>query len=76
MNTQTLTIRKTHFFRQGRKAYSLGNSLHELFTTLRFLWQRQRQRRRLLEMEDHLLKDIGISRADALNEGEKPCWRN
>jgi uncharacterized protein YjiS (DUF1127 family) len=36
---------------------------------------RARQRRRLAEMSDHQLKDIGISRADAMAEVEKSRWR-
>lgn len=34
-----------------------------------------RQRRALLALDDAMLKDIGISRADALQEGNKPFWR-
>jgi len=34
-----------------------------------------RQRRALLGLSDAMLKDIGISRADALREGEKPFWQ-
>ncbi|MCG8427824.1 MAG: DUF1127 domain-containing protein [Chromatiales bacterium] len=36
---------------------------------------RVRQRRELAEMSDRLLEDIGISRAEALGEAEKPFWR-
>jgi uncharacterized protein YjiS (DUF1127 family) len=40
------------------------------------LWaERRRQRRALLELSDHVLKDIGISRSEALQEGRKPFWR-
>ena len=39
-------------------------------------WQdRARQRHRLGEMDDHLLRDIGLSRADLEHEIEKPFWR-
>jgi uncharacterized protein YjiS (DUF1127 family) len=43
-------------------------------------WLRQgyavhRQRRALLSLDDAMLKDIGISRVDALQEGRKPFWR-
>ena len=39
------------------------------------LWiERDRQRSDLLELNDHLLKDIGISRADAQREGAKHFW--
>ena len=37
--------------------------------------ERSRQRRALLEASDHLLKDIGLSRAEAYREGAKPFWR-
>jgi uncharacterized protein YjiS (DUF1127 family) len=37
--------------------------------------QRQRQRRHLAAMDDHMLKDIGVSAADAAREAGKPFWR-
>jgi uncharacterized protein YjiS (DUF1127 family) len=37
--------------------------------------ERHRQRRALLELSDHMLKDIGISAGDAWQEGRKPFWR-
>lgn len=40
------------------------------------LWQRRlRDRDMLRQMSTTQLKDIGLSRADALNEAEKPFWR-
>ena len=40
------------------------------------LWQqRSSERRRLREMDDRLLKDMGLSRADAEREGSLPFWR-
>lgn len=36
----------------------------------------RRQRRALLGLSDAMLKDIGISRADAFREGTKPFWRS
>ena len=39
-------------------------------------WQeRVRQRHHLGEMDDHLLRDIGLSRADLEHESSKPFWR-
>lgn len=39
------------------------------------IWQeRARQRRQLLELDERLLKDIGVSRADAERIGRKPFW--
>lgn len=41
------------------------------------LWaDRRRERRALLACPDGLLKDVGLSRADALCEAEKPFWRD
>ncbi len=37
--------------------------------------ERRRQRRALLELNDHMLKDIGIGRGEAWQEGRKPFWR-
>jgi uncharacterized protein YjiS (DUF1127 family) len=36
---------------------------------------RARGRRWLMEMDERLLKDIGISRSDAYRESRKPFWR-
>jgi uncharacterized protein YjiS (DUF1127 family) len=39
-------------------------------------WQwRARTRRQLMTMDHRLLKDMGISRYDAVREGGKPFWR-
>ncbi len=41
-----------------------------------YAWQdRVQQRTHLATIEDHLLKDMGISRADADRESAKPFWR-
>ncbi len=40
------------------------------------MWRdRARSRRVLLGMDDRMLSDIGIDRASALREGERPFWR-
>lgn len=33
-----------------------------------------RQRRALMRLDDGLLKDVGLSRADAYREGTRPWW--
>ena len=46
-------------------------------TDLLYLWQRRlRDRDMLLHMSTAQVKDIGLSRADALQEAEKPFWRS
>ena len=38
-------------------------------------WQdRARQRRQLASLESHILKDLGLSRADVVRETDKPFW--
>jgi uncharacterized protein YjiS (DUF1127 family) len=37
--------------------------------------QRRQQRHALLELDDRRLKDIGLTRDQALEEGCKPLWR-
>lgn len=44
---------------------------------LMFAWQeRWEQRERLGGLDEHMLSDIGLSRADAARESGKPFWRN
>ena len=53
----------------------LGERVVALFDRLATWNERRRQRRALEALPDHLLSDIGISRADADYEAEKPFWR-
>ena len=50
-------------------------ALYSLLLTLEEWAERRRQRRTLLALNDHALKDIGFSSADAWQEGSKPFWR-
>jgi uncharacterized protein YjiS (DUF1127 family) len=44
--------------------------------TLAYGWRdRNRQRRTLMRLDDHLLHDIGLSRSDVEREASKPFWR-
>jgi uncharacterized protein YjiS (DUF1127 family) len=53
----------------------IGNCLHTIVLWLARTHTR-RALRELAESHDiHLLKDIGVSRADAVREAEKPFWR-
>ena len=39
-------------------------------------WQeRAAQRAHLAAIDDHLLKDMGLTRAEAMKESRKPFWR-
>lgn len=62
-----------------RKAAGVQHGFGGLFfsahATLNMWYDRQRQRRRLAGLDDRLLRDIGIERADALREASKPFWQ-
>jgi uncharacterized protein YjiS (DUF1127 family) len=67
-------IAKSHLFARDLRvgASPVGGSLLERVQ----LWlERRHQRRTLLGLNDHLLKDIGVSRSEAWAEGQKPFWR-
>ena len=38
--------------------------------------RREAQRRHLLELDERLLRDVGLSREDAEAEAAKPFWRS
>ncbi len=41
------------------------------------LWaERAGQRHRLAELNDHMLRDIGLTRADVMAETTKPFWQS
>ncbi|MEH6580113.1 MAG: DUF1127 domain-containing protein [Amphritea sp.] len=71
MNDTTLCARNIN----PHKACDAVPKLH-----LRDLWQRWRRnsltRQQLAAMNSHLLKDIGLSRAEALQEISKPFWKD
>ena len=64
---------------QSRVAFAVRPNhkpaLHGLLLTLEGWAERRRQRRALLALDDHALKDIGLSSAEAWREGRKPFWR-
>ena len=55
----------------------VGDRMLMVSMRLAALLERARQRRRLrvLAADPAFLKDVGISRADALREASKPAWR-
>lgn len=54
---------------RGSRARSL---LRYILTWL----ERARQRQALRGLDDWVLKDIGLSRADVMREGDKPFWQD
>jgi len=45
-----------------------------LFTTLGRWWRWRRERQELLAMDDRALRDIGITRVDAMAAARKRFW--
>ena len=58
-----------------RFAAGLAALLPRLAELIQTWQQRGRQRRQLDYLGDHMLKDIGMSRADIEREVSKPAWR-
>ena len=57
-------------------ALSVRQMLMAATTQLTAWIERYQQRRELLALSDHTLKDVGISRADADHEGSKHFWQD
>ena len=53
----------------------LPNARPGPWATIRAWMQRRTQRQALAGLDEHLLRDIGISRADASQEAAKPFWK-
>lgn len=61
---------------RGRGApWRRGRPLRRAVDTLRLWQERVRRRQQLRTFDDHLLRDIGISRLQAEAEAHKPFWR-
>jgi uncharacterized protein YjiS (DUF1127 family) len=52
-----------------------GRALAAGFERLLLWHELARQRRQLEMMDDRMLKDIGLTRADVESEAQKPFWR-
>ncbi len=49
--------------------------VHRALDTLTTWQEREMQRRHLMRLDDRLLADMGMRRADAAGEYRKPFWR-
>ncbi len=61
--------------RPGREAGNRPAGFAELLAWLGRIMLRSRGRSSLTELDDRLLRDIGVSRAEARRESDKPFWR-
>ena len=65
-----------HVASAGRcREYSLNGAVVAALKVMLVWRERARQRRALTSLDDHLLRDVGLSRAEAVREARKPFWR-
>lgn len=63
------------YFVRPTRTKADGGLVTRLFDQV-FTWlDRARQRRHLGELDDRLLRDIGLSRAEVENEVSRPFWQ-
>jgi len=63
------------YFVRPTRTKANGGLVTRLFDQV-FTWlDRARQRRHLGELDDRLLRDIGLNRADVENEVSRPFWQ-
>ena len=60
--------------RAGRLVERLHRTLSRVILMLLRWHELARQRRALGALSDHMLKDLGLTRADALREAGRPFW--
>ena len=60
---------------RGLDTASSGTTIGRLFARMRKWRVRTRDRRLLIELDDRMLRDIGLSRTDVWREAMKPFWR-
>lgn len=58
----------------GLRPHAVG-PLRRIARTMVLWHERSRQRRRLLDLDDHLLRDLGLTRAEVEDEWQKPFWQ-
>jgi uncharacterized protein YjiS (DUF1127 family) len=61
--------------RAERRQIAPPTKIRRIIAAIRLWRRRVRSRQELRELDDHLLKDIGLSRADVFYEVAKPFWR-
>lgn len=72
MNTSHCAAAPRARDRNGKLA---GHWLHIAAARLRLWYRRARQRRQLLQLDERLLRDIGVTVDEARHEAAKPFWR-
>lgn len=57
-----------------RRWHRPAGGASRLLATVALWLARSRQRRQLGQLDDRLLRDIGVDRASAIEEASKPFW--
>jgi len=77
MGSSNMATFALHQVRTGRRRRgpALAARLRGLAGRIRTWRERARQRRHLAGLNDHMLRDIGLTRGDVMAESSKPFWR-
>ena len=67
-------LRPHHVHPAGADERLRAVALAHIARTIALWFARRRQRRDLAELDEHLLKDIGVTREQAAREAAKPFW--
>ncbi len=65
----------TLILHQKWEKFSIFKTLHAATEVVQVWVDRHHQRKQLAQMTPHLLKDIGLSQAQATEEINKPFWK-
>ena len=60
---------------ERRRSVAIGTRPVSLLRQILPWLERARQRRALQALDDWVLKDIGLTRADVMHESNKPFWQ-
>ena len=61
--------------RGGPGGVPFGARVRAVWSALLAAWRRQQSRARITGIDAHLLKDMGVTFAEAEHEANKPFWR-
>jgi uncharacterized protein YjiS (DUF1127 family) len=59
----------------GQPLFPVQQARASIGGKIRAAWRRHRSRMALAQLDTHLLRDIGVTFAEAENEANKPFWR-
>ena len=76
MTTQTLTSRKLQKLEQAARVPVLATLLLVIAVELTKCAHRYRTRTRLARLDNHMLRDIGVTPEQAQREAQKSFWQH